>query len=361
MKMEQRTSNGSQPPTERDLVEFATTELAGLLPEGWSLLEEPRPPEADGKISISAPDGRSGSLLIEAKSLMNPRDVLFALDQMVRFGEGMDRYLMVARYLSPRARDLLEGSGVSYADSTGNVWLSLGSPGLLIRTQGEDRDPYRAPERGISSLKGGPASRVVRALADCRPPWTMRDLAEVAGTSLASTSRTIDFLDREALVTRNDLGSIIEVDWQGALSRWAADYELLKNRGRVTNLVAPRGLETALTKLRGWRSPYALTGSHAAQPWAPYADPRLGLIYTRDTAELQDRLGASPAQATPNMIAIEPKDDLPFMRTVERNGLRLVAPSQAVVDLLVGPGRNPSEGAELLRWMGSHESEWRER
>jgi hypothetical protein len=36
-----------------------------------------------------------------------------------------------------------------------------------------------------------------------------------------------------------------------------------------------------------------------------------------------------------------------------------VAPSQAVADLLTGPGRNPSEGEELLDWMRKNEGVWR--
>jgi hypothetical protein len=36
-----------------------------------------------------------------------------------------------------------------------------------------------------------------------------------------------------------------------------------------------------------------------------------------------------------------------------------VAPTQLVVDLLTGPGREPSEGDELLAWMKRNEDAWR--
>ena len=357
--MEQNSNRTRQIPSEQELLDLPRKELEVLLPSGWTVSRESPPAQADGVVRISAPDGNSASLLVEAKSLMNPRDVLFVLDQMMRFGEGMDAYMMVARYLSPRARELLEAKKVSYVDAAGNVFVSLESPGLLIRTKGQDSDPFRGPERRTNSLKGGPASRVVRALVDFRPPWKMRGLAESAGTSLASTSRVVDFLDREALVSRNELGSIVDADWPGLLERWAEDYELVKKRGRVTNLIAPRGLESVADRLKVSKSQYALSGSMAAQAWAPYADPRLGLIYTRDTEELLEFLGVRSAQSRPNFIAIEPLDDLPFMRTVEKGGLNLVAPSQAVVDLLAGPGRNPEEGNFMLDWMKENESTWR--
>ena len=41
-----------------------------------------------------------------------------------------------------------------------------------------------------------------------------------------------------------------------------------------------------------------------------------------------------------------------FDRTVQRDGPRCVAPAQLVVDLLTGPGREPSQGEEMLAWTG---------
>jgi hypothetical protein len=35
------------------------------------------------------------------------------------------------------------------------------------------------------------------------------------------------------------------------------------------------------------------------------------------------------------------------------------SPSQVAVDLLTGPGREPSEGEELLLWMKGNEAAWR--
>jgi hypothetical protein len=44
---------------------------------------------------------------------------------------------------------------------------------------------------------------------------------------------------------------------------------------------------------------------------------------------------------------------------VEADGISYVAPSQAVADLLTGPGRNPSEAEALLDWMRKNEDAWR--
>ncbi len=51
----------------------------------------------------------------------------------------------------------------------------------------------------------------------------------------------------------------------------------------------------------------------------------------------------------------EPFDQVVFERTTRRDGLVVAAASQLAVDLLTGPGREPSQGEALLRWMRSDE------
>jgi hypothetical protein len=56
---------------------------------------------------------------------------------------------------------------------------------------------------------------------------------------------------------------------------------------------------------------------------------------------------------------LEPKGDFVFDRSAIDEGVRYVAPSQAVADLLTGSGRNPTEAEELLDWMRRYEDVWR--
>ncbi len=42
-----------------------------------------------------------------------------------------------------------------------------------------------------------------------------------------------------------------------------------------------------------------------------------------------------------------------------KDGLRCVAASQLTADLLTGPGREPSQGEEMLDWMKENEDAWR--
>jgi hypothetical protein len=242
-------------------------------------------------------------------------------------------------------------------DWTGNVRLTLSEPGLAVLVPGADRDPFRTAERPTSSLKGEPAAKVVRALIDRLPPWRMRELAAEARTSLGSTARTIDFLDREALVAR-ERGTVVVVDWPGLLRRWAQEYDYAARR-RVVRVLAPKGLDVLEESLRSATEDYVVSGSLAARRVAPYADARLALIYTSEPDRLSEQLGVRPTVTRPNVLLVEPRDDLPFARSSVEGQVRWAAPSQVYVDLASGPGRSTEEAAALLEWMQANEAAWR--
>lgn len=79
-----------------------------------------------------------------------------------------------------------------------------------------------------------------------------------------------------------------------------------------------------------------------------------------DPAAVAEKLNFRPAETGVNVVLAEPFDQVVFERSTSRDGAQVVAPSQLVADLLTGgPGREPSEGNELLSWMRSHEDAWR--
>ncbi|MGH2904606.1 MAG: hypothetical protein ACRDK7_13640, partial [Solirubrobacteraceae bacterium] len=60
-----------------------------------------------------------------------------------------------------------------------------------------------------------------------------------------------------------------------------------------------------------------------------------------------------------NVALASGKYDVAFDRAEMVDGVRFAALSQVAVDLLTGPGRNPSEASALLDWMTANESSWR--
>jgi hypothetical protein len=368
-------ATAAKPPTERQLLDLAVQTIRSRVPATWSIedkkIEDKKLDRSvDAAITFRAPDGRWARLLVYAKTLFNARDVPL-LTQLRSQGALFDSrsvaantpvggatYLVVTRYLSPRAREALAAADLSYFDATGNVRIRIDDPSIFVETAGSNNDPWRTPDRPTNSLRGRPAARVVRALADMPPPWKVRDLAVAAGTSLGSTARMLDFLDREALIRRDPSGAVIAVEWAPLIERWAADYDLARYP-RITRLIEPRGIERVEPAVRNLGLRYVISGSLAARWRAPYAEPRLALIYTDESDRMTEGLGLRGSDVRSNVLIVEPQDDLPFLRSWSEEGNPYAALPQVAVDLLAGPGRNPEEGKALLRWMREFEAQWR--
>jgi DNA-binding transcriptional ArsR family regulator len=355
---------GNAPPTTAQIANDAQEAIRRALPKGWNLTWErragPGPTPTSAFMTVSAPDGEKATFVVKVMRSPNAQTLVPAVDQMgrlVEIAEGQALPLIVAAYLGPRSREVLIEREVSYVDATGNLRLSTPRPGLFLNTVGATKDP--SPEdRPLRSLRGRGAGRAIRALVDFRPPYGVRDLATRAGVSPATLSRTIGLLENDALLTRDDRGGVADLDWAATIRRWSRDYELRRSNA-VTGYLEPRGLSTVIDKLRGFNRRYAVTTSLAAQTFAPVAPSRSAVFYVEDSMEAADKLGLRPSDVGANAYLVEPYDPVVFERTMLRDGLVIASPSQVAADLLTGPGREPSEGEELLDWMKSNDDAWR--
>ncbi|WP_234591560.1 hypothetical protein [Micromonospora sp. MH99] len=308
------------------------------------------------------PDGAKAVFLIEARRSLVTSDLAQILDHLRSNNlPHVDRPLplIVARYLGSSARAWLQERGVSYADVTGNIYISLERPAIYLRDRGADRDPWRGPGRPRGTLQGPPAARVVRALVDVAADMSVPDLVRLSGASTGATYRVVEFLEHEALVARARGGPITHVKWRRILERWSEDYGFQRSNS-VSGYLSPRGLPALQENLReahGLR--YALTGSLAAHRLAPYAPAKLAMLYVDDVAQAAEELKLRHVDVGANVLLAHGRYDVVFDRLVHDDGLAYVAPSQAAVDLLTGPGRAPAEGQELLDWMEEHERAWR--
>jgi hypothetical protein len=267
--------------------------------------------------------------------------------------------MLVARYLPASTRARLEQRGVAYADATCNLRLALERPALFLRDVGASRDPWRGPGRPRGNLKGPPAARVVRALVDFTPPFTVPELIRLSGASSGATYRVIELLMEEALIDRQPRGAITTVDWRPLLERWSQDYGFQQSNA-VAAYLQPRGLPALLKALRSAEDlRYVLTGALAAERLAPYAQPRLATLYVDRLDEVAAQLELREVDTGSNVLLATGDYDVAFERTQEIDGLRFAAPSQVAVDLLTAPGRGPSEAQALLDWMGANEPAWR--
>ena len=151
---------------------------------------------------------------------------------------------------------------------------------------------------------------------------------------------------------------MLDVDWAGALRRWAQDYHVVRSND-TGGYLQPRGPSALTGGLTKTPRRYALTGSLAANLLAPFAPARLGMLYVDSFPEAGEALDLRETDVGANVMLLQPFDQVVFARCIKRDGLTVVNPSQLAVDLLTGPGRAPREGEELLAWMEENIDAWR--
>ena len=353
---------GNSAILDNTLIGDAVAVLKRRLPSGWETAATrvakrvgKVPTFVDARLSVRRRGSAAGSLLVEAKSRLEPKDVDYLASTLRPSAD--QPILIVAPFLSKRTQERLRSNGFGYTDLTGNVHLNLSEPGLFIETTGASENP-EPDQRNRRSLKGAKAGRLVRTLTDFRPPIGLRELANRAGINPGYASRVVDFLNREALVTRTIRGPITGVDWQALLRRWSQEYSPFR-RGGATMYLAAKGISAAVEKLKTIRTRFAVTGSWVATQVAPVAPPRLLLVYMDRRADIDKQLDLRPAEAGANVALLTPFDDVVYERTSTRNGITSVALSQVVADLLTSPGRGPNEAEALIEWMQKNEDAWR--
>jgi hypothetical protein len=221
-------------PLERegDVLRRAVSVLQERLPPGWSLVASYDVPaenrrRIDAVVEVTSPDQSRVRLVTECKRAVVRRDLPGVVDQLESDRAGVPSPtmpLLVSRYLSDSVRAWLDENDVSYVDATGNLRLVSRDPAVYLRDRGADRDPWRGPGRPRGTLRGEPAARVVRALADFCSPMPVTALVKRSDASTGATYRVLDFLEQEALVTRGARGVVEQVSWRQLLERWSEDY-----------------------------------------------------------------------------------------------------------------------------------------
>jgi hypothetical protein len=330
--------------------------LVEILPPRWNLRSSPATGRRAAPIwSLTAPGGEKAVFAIRlTRATLGRR-----LDTVLGELEAVDGLpLIAAPFLSTTLRETLTARGVSYADATGNYRLLADRPGLFVERRGAAKDPWPTDDT-LRSLRGRAAGRAVRALVDFRPPFGVRDLAKRAAVPLGSLSRTLDLLDREGLVTRGTRGDVNDLDWEGAIRRWAQDYSFVRSN-RMAHYFVPRGLQAMTKTLARPKRPYAVTGSVAAQHFVPSTPNGPAALYVEDLDLGAERLGLQPAAiGTANVVLVEGYDPVVFERPVVHDRIRLAAPSQLAADLLTSPGNDPADADALFAWMRSTPDAWR--
>jgi hypothetical protein len=251
----------------------------------------------------------------------------------------------------------LADAGVSYLDLTGNSRIRLDRPALWVLTEGAARDPSPL-RRGVRTLKGAKAARLVRALCDWKPPVRVRELARRAGLDAGYATRILRLLEEENVLERGARGEIRVVRWRELLELWTRDYQVTTTN-RPLSCLSPRGIGPLLEALRSSPLRYALTGSVAVPSEAADVPAARALCFVDEVDLAIRHLGLTPTEVGANVVLLKPFDPLVYERSRTKGELTCVALTQCLADLLTGTGREPSQGEALATWMAENESVWR--
>jgi len=338
------------------------------LPSMWSLDVVDREggtsnPEAGARmmLELRGPSSTVALLCVVVLVSCEPKDAR-SLAEEARNGQEIGSsslpLLVVAPWFSRRSQNLFTEAKINYFDLTGNISLALNEPVFYFQAGGSDRNPEPV-DQAIAQVRGAKAGRLLRFLAEVKPPYSVSELASATSLTAGYVSRLLETLDREALIDRGPRGRVVRVDVVALLRRWAESYQVLRSN-RANQFLAPNGIDSIL-KLLATDPPvadFAITGSFAAVRRAPVAAPSLLMIYCDDAGRFSRDLALLPTERGANVVLLEPADEGVFVDTEYEDGLPFVAPSQVVIDCLTGNGRMPAEGEALLEWMLAHLDDW---
>lgn len=338
------------PGTTRRIFKAASSEISSLLPDTWNLEVVDRN-DAGGMVRVVAPDGLAGRLSIRVFERLNPRDI-----SVLPTTDGPT--VVAAPWLSSRTRELLQEGGLNYIDQTGNIFLKVSMPGLVVCTQGALRDPS-PPPRTRPNLRGPRSWALMRTLVEVEPPYGVTDLSRMLGMDPGYVSRLLTTLSEELLITRKPRGPVESVAWESLLRQIAVDYSLYRSN-ETTSWIAGAGPEQFLRDLAaGDETGWAITGSFAVERIVSVAPAAVAVVYTEDPERLAEVARLLQVRTGGNVRLARPYDPIVFERTRTRDSVVYASIAQVAMDCLTGPSRMPAEGEALLAWMRTRLADWR--
>lgn len=333
----------------------ASSEVPGLLAK---LLEIPesrvsirrgkKEPESDFIIKAGG-----HTFLVDFKSSSARAPLLLSL---MRFNEkrrdnGKDGIpLLVVPYMGEIGSRFCEEHQLAWLDLSGNAHIK--APGLLINVKGRP-NRFKSPGRPPNVFAPKSARIVRQLLIQPDRALTQRELSQAADLDEGYTSRIVRRLEENALVVRDEEGSLRPKDPDHLLDAWHEAYDFMKHR-IIRGHVAARSGEELLDRipaaLEKHSIKYAATGLGAAWLYSHFANFRLATFYLPNGPmdELADAIGFRKDERGANTWLVVPNDEGVFHGSEVRQGIRCVHPLQVYLDLKAHPERAP-EAASRLR------------
>ena len=294
-------------------------------------------------------------LIVETRENGQPRHVREAVAHLLmKSGQsrGNAYPIVAAPFISETSAEICRQVGAGYMDLAGNCRLSFG--GIYIDRRGR---PNRfVTRRSLRSLYRSRSSRVLRTLLfNPRLTWKLTDLSVASGVSIGQVFNVKKALvDREwAIFDRNGLRLTHP---EKALQDWGDQYAFDSNL--TFDFYAPTGMhETELSlarylSSRGFR--YAFTSYSAYARMIPGTDCiRVFAYIDADSdiavAKAAKDLNFKPVLKGANVTLMMPHDEGVFFGVRETEGITIVSPVQAYLDVKNSGNEGFSAAEDIFR------------
>ena len=257
--------------------------------------------------------------------------------------------VIIAPYISDAAGAILDEQGVGYVDLCGNYCLCFEQVYVCVRT-GEK--PKRA-KQSLRSIYTPKAARVLRLLLD-EPgkAWKVQEIAERADISLGQAWNVKDQLCAREWLKEQDKGFVLTKP-EVLIKDWAQNYKptLKENIYDFYSFQKPSEVEYRLAEECSARGiSYALAEFSGGARYAPVVRYMRASAYVdRSIDELAEALELTRVPSGANVRLILPNDNGVFMDAREVNGVKVVSPVQAYLELLRLPSRGEEAAEGIMR------------
>lgn len=260
-------------------------------------------------------------------------------DANIKDGILAEGIVIIAPTVSKNAAEVLEQHGLNWVDHSGNCRIKVRDSFVLIM----GKEPVGGRAREPRSPYTPKASQVVHVLLTHGGSWTLQELAEEAGVSIAHVASVKGLLAQNDWVS-TDRGALKVTRADKILEDWARHGRPRKHPHEFFVLGSASDIEE---RIRIAMPEAAFAEFSAAHRYAPYVRHRHASVYvTHWSKELGDRIGVLPADRDANLFVYE--DAQAVALSNEYNGVQCASPIHTYLDLISIGGRGVDAAEQIL-------------
>ena len=279
-----------------------------------------------------------------------PQQLNQAIAQLLRFRYKVgrnDELMVAAPYITPEGAKICRDDNVSYFDLAGNCRIAIGT--VYVERTGIP-NPFRQRSVAEPSLYGMRGERILRTLLqEPKVAWKVLPLAAKTGVSSGTVSTIRKLLTARDWAKETREG-ILLTQPQKLLQDWAQEWarRAFKPHAYFSRLPISETEKKMAAFAQQQTRVLALTGAAAAWRYAPMTRYQRTQVYWEgEPEELARAMEFKKTDAGANVHILVPRDSGVFDFQASFEGIPVVCPVQAYLDLQRDPARG-KEAADHL-------------